>query len=236
MAARRPFTDLYSSESDSHSPDLEAAEGTTSLASAARQFPHYQEQGSRHSTKRRRTSAYNASRESSVPAFTVTPDGMRQENGNISSEPPMPNTIGGLSSMNGFSRNGFSKTNGNGTDPSARNGSGKLEGDSAASSFTMMAPPAPTSDYFGHNREEVTRILIQSLYDLGYQAAAEQLERDSEYTLEAPEVSRFRQAVLNGNWNKAEKLLFRLDIVKDADVNVSITSHDNDICAYNSIW
>lgn len=234
MAARRPFTDLYSSESDSNSPDLEAAEDTTSPSSAARQFPQYQEQGSRHSTKRRRTSAYNASREGPVPAFTVTPDGMRQENGNI--ESPMANTIGGLSSMNGFSRNGFTKANGNSTDPSARNGSGKLEGDSAASSFTMMAPPAPTSDYFGHNREEVTRILIQSLYDLGYQAAAEQLERDSEYTLEAPEVSRFRQAVLNGNWNKAEKLLFRLDIIKDADVNVSTASYDNDNCAYDPIW
>ncbi|KAF8446733.1 WD40-repeat-containing domain protein [Terfezia claveryi] len=142
---------------------------------------------------------------------------MRQENGNTSSQSAIPNTIGGI--RNGATRNGVSKANGNSTDSSGRNGFVKQEGDSAASSFAMLSSPVPTSDYFGHDREEVTRILMQSLWDLGYSRAAMQLEEDSEYTLEAPEVSHFRQAVLKGEWNKAEKLLFSLDIDKDADTN-----------------
>ena len=149
---------------------------------------------------------------------------MRQENGNTSTQETEPNAIGDLSSRNGFSRNGVSKANGNGTDSPGRHGSGKQEGySSALSSYAMLAPPtAPTSDYFGHSREEVTRILIQSLMDLGYHRAAEQLQKDSEYTLEVPEVSEFRKAVLRGEWNKAERLLFSLDIDKDADTNVSV--------------
>lgn len=146
---------------------------------------------------------------------------MRQENGNTSSQAPMPSTIGGLSSRNGATRNGTFKANGNGEVPN-RNGFGKQEEDSAASSFAMLSSPVPSSDYFGHDREEVTRILMQSLWDLGYSRAAMQLEEDSEYTLETPEVSHFRQAVLKGEWNKAEKLLFSLDIDKNADVNVGI--------------
>lgn len=86
----------------------------------------------------------------------------------------------------------------------------------------MLPPPVPTSDYFGHDRKEVTRILIQALWDLGYTKAAGQLEEDSEYTLEAPQVSQFRRAILNGEWSKAEKLLYSLEINKDEDINVSL--------------
>ena len=150
---------------------------------------------------------------------------MRQGNGSNVSRSASPTPIGGVSSTrNGVGRNGVPRptdTNGNNIDSLNRNGSIKLEGDSTASSFAMLSPPVRTPDYFGHDREEVTRILIQSLWDLGYHRAAMQLEEDSDYTLEAAEVSHFRQAVLSGEWNKAEKLLFTLDIDKDADVNVS---------------
>ncbi|KYK58650.1 WD domain-containing protein [Drechmeria coniospora] len=61
--------------------------------------------------------------------------------------------------------------------------------------------------YFGHNREEVTRILIQALSDMGYQAAAESVSRDSGYSLESHTVSAFRSAVLAGSWAEAEELL-----------------------------
>lgn len=64
---------------------------------------------------------------------------------------------------------------------------------------------APT--YFGHDREEVTRILIQSLYDLGYSGAAATLSRESGYELESPAVAAFRSAVLGGQWTEAEKIL-----------------------------
>ncbi|EHK50645.1 hypothetical protein TRIATDRAFT_288887 [Trichoderma atroviride IMI 206040] len=61
--------------------------------------------------------------------------------------------------------------------------------------------------YFGHNREEVTRILIQALTDMGYQAAADSVGQESGYSLENPTVAAFRSAVLAGSWAEAEDLL-----------------------------
>ncbi|RDA86577.1 hypothetical protein CP532_6000 [Ophiocordyceps camponoti-leonardi (nom. inval.)] len=66
--------------------------------------------------------------------------------------------------------------------------------------------PQP-STYFGHDREELTRILIQALSDMGYQAAAESVSHDSGFDLESPTVAAFRSAVLGGSWVEAEKLL-----------------------------
>ncbi|KAJ4019860.1 hypothetical protein NW752_004961 [Fusarium irregulare] len=63
------------------------------------------------------------------------------------------------------------------------------------------------SKYFGHNREEVTRLLIQALSDMGYQTAADNVSHESGYELESPTVAGFRSAVLNGLWSKAEELL-----------------------------
>ena len=64
------------------------------------------------------------------------------------------------------------------------------------------------STWFGHDREEVTRILIQALGDLGYDAAAGMLGTESGCELEGPAVAAFRSAVLQGDWVKAEILLF----------------------------
>ncbi|KAL2146498.1 hypothetical protein VTI28DRAFT_3679 [Corynascus sepedonium] len=61
--------------------------------------------------------------------------------------------------------------------------------------------------YYGHNREEVTRILIQALNDLGYHAAADSVSDESGFQVESPDVVAFRQAVLGGSWSKAEDLL-----------------------------
>lgn len=63
------------------------------------------------------------------------------------------------------------------------------------------------STYFGHNREEVTRIMIQALSGMGYQQAAELVSRDSGFDLESPTVAAFRTAVLDGQWADAEALL-----------------------------
>lgn len=67
---------------------------------------------------------------------------------------------------------------------------------------------APTGPFFGHDREEVTRILIQSLSDLGYHNAAATLSRESGFELELPSVAAFRDAIQNGSWSEAEALLF----------------------------
>lgn len=84
---------------------------------------------------------------------------------------------------------------------------------SYANGTSNRKPVSPT--FFGHNREEVTRILIQSLTDLGYDNAARALCQESGYELEGPTVAAFRSAVLQGEWAEAEVLLFGTDSYDD---------------------
>lgn len=79
-----------------------------------------------------------------------------------------------------------------------------------SSSTNGLSRPGPS--FYGHDREEVTRILIQALTDLGYQSAAVSLVDESGYDLESPAVASFRNAVLQGQWNEAERLLFGASI------------------------
>ncbi|KAL4782816.1 WD40-repeat-containing domain protein [Aspergillus varians] len=67
--------------------------------------------------------------------------------------------------------------------------------------------PPKTSPYFNHDREEVTRILIQSLYELGYSGSAALLSTESGYQLESPAVAIFRNSILEGRWIEAERIL-----------------------------
>ncbi|KAL1892064.1 hypothetical protein Sste5346_007219 [Sporothrix stenoceras] len=76
----------------------------------------------------------------------------------------------------------------------------------ASSNSTAQATRRP-STYYGHDREEITRILIQALSDLGYDDAAESVSHNSRFALESPAVANFRRAVLGGDWNEAERLL-----------------------------
>ncbi len=74
--------------------------------------------------------------------------------------------------------------------------------------------------YFGHDREEVSRILIQALTDLGYNGAAASLSQESGYDLESPAVAAFRNAVLQGEWDEAEELLFGVS-TEEGGVSIS---------------
>ncbi|KAF4967161.1 hypothetical protein FSARC_5233 [Fusarium sarcochroum] len=103
----------------------------------------------------------------------------------------------------GFSSNGSTQastgvTNGH---KSAMNGSTATRDKS--NTTTNQRPPS----YFGHNREEVTRLLIQALSGMGYQTAADNVSQESGYELESPTVAGFRSAVLSGSWPVAEQLL-----------------------------
>lgn len=80
-------------------------------------------------------------------------------------------------------------------------------GSYANGSSAANGKPMPAT-YFGHDRDEVTRILIQSLTDLGYHDAAGALCKESGRQLEGPTVASFRRSVLNGDWDLAEELLF----------------------------
>ncbi|KAI9755931.1 MAG: hypothetical protein M1835_000779 [Candelina submexicana] len=79
--------------------------------------------------------------------------------------------------------------------------------------------PKATQTYYGHDREEVTRILIQGLDDLGYNGAAAALSRESGFDLESPFVAAFRNAVLQGEWTEAEELLFGSRVSKHGNGN-----------------
>ncbi|SMR57201.1 unnamed protein product [Zymoseptoria tritici ST99CH_1E4] len=82
--------------------------------------------------------------------------------------------------------------------------------------------------FFGHDREEVTRIVLQSLSDMGFRGAAEQLSRESGYELEIPSVAAFRNAVLDGNWEDAESLLFGMEPIELDEGGVSLgNGHSN---------
>ncbi|KAL8815648.1 MAG: hypothetical protein Q9223_005235 [Gallowayella weberi] len=65
-----------------------------------------------------------------------------------------------------------------------------------------------TQPFYGHDREEVTRLIIQGLDDLGYHGAATKLSQESGFEVESPTVAHFRLAVLQGDWDEAEILLF----------------------------
>lgn len=74
----------------------------------------------------------------------------------------------------------------------------------------------------------MTRLLIQSLSDLGYNGAAGTLSRESGYELESPTVAAFRIAVLQGEWAEAEDLLFGSRTSGDSGGGVSISNgHSN---------
>lgn len=122
------------------------------------------------------------------------------------------------SSTNGSAHNGSSPhTNGsaaaksshgaepetNGYHHAETNGHGHAEGEQL-----VLARQHDRTPFFGHDREEVTRILLQSLSDLGYAGAAKQLSEESGHELEIPSVAAFRAAVLCGEWEEAEALLF----------------------------
>ena len=112
-----------------------------------------------------------------------------------------------LGFSNGSTEPSMGVTNGH---KSAMNGSTNRDNNSTVTKSHGIA-----SEYFGHNREEVTRLLIQALADMGYQTAADNVSRESGYELESPTVAGFRSAVLSGSWSKAEELLQLRPQIKD---------------------
>ncbi|KAF3927668.1 Beta-TrCP [Orbilia brochopaga] len=124
---------------------------------------------------------------------------------------PTNGTSSGLSDGAETLPNGVSANGGS----SLRNGKMKAQNESSGTVNNGQLAP----NYFGHDREEVTRLIIQSLYDLGYGSSARQLEAESNYQLESGEATSFRDAVEKGQWSKVEALLDVLELHEDADKN-----------------
>lgn len=130
-----------------------------------------------------------------------------QQNSNGSSLSPVQKSAANPTSANGHSSmNGAASPHRNGT--------------SSTKSKTKV------TNYFGHDREEVTRLIIQGLGDLGYYHAAETLSTESGYEVESPSVAAFRHAVLQGEWAEAEALLFGTEGAEDGG-GVSISNEDS---------
>ncbi|KAJ0114956.1 WD domain-containing protein [Diaporthe amygdali] len=134
-----------------------------------------------------------ASKRTRTGSMSADGDGEASSNGTtraVTTEPRAPQRSFAAPSTNGTHKAASSSVNGS----SVQNGKAAARG--------------PPLDYIGHDREEVTRLMIQALSEMGYQSAAENLSRESGYELESPTVAAFRSAVLNGKWTEAEQLLF----------------------------
>ena len=106
-----------------------------------------------------------------------------------SSQSPSRNFANGSSQASG-PRSPLAKgTNGSTHSRNESNGS-YTNGGPVANGGTVPAT------FFGHDREEVTRILIQSLTDLGYHSAAGALCKESGFQLEGPTVAAFRTSAI----------------------------------------
>ena len=120
-------------------------------------------------------------------------------------------------STTGLQKNGIALANGH-----APTGNGTVSGDHNRVSTSVVKK---SSNFFGYDREEVTRLLIQGMGDLGYHSAANRLTQESGYEMESPAVSAFRNSILQGQWSEAESLLFGVDSEADGG-GVSISNGD----------
>jgi len=56
-------------------------------------------------------------------------------------------------------------------------------------------------------REELVRLMLQSLHSLGMEKSVRQLQEESGFLMETPLVSKFRTGILEGNWDVVRLLL-----------------------------
>ncbi|RKP06894.1 WD40-repeat-containing domain protein [Thamnocephalis sphaerospora] len=77
-------------------------------------------------------------------------------------------------------------------------------GSSGVSTQTAVTPG-------GFRREELVRLMLQSLQELGYSGTAQLLETESGFCAEDAVAAQFRQCVMSGDWDHAEQLLPAVD-------------------------
>ncbi|KAJ3989155.1 WD40 repeat-like protein [Lentinula detonsa] len=138
--------------------------------------------------------------------------------------------IAGPSSKSHSTSNGRTVANGNGFVSPFTNGNGVVGSSGAGTSGSngvVMERHEKSAlsrvNLPGHllyedsnvDREEFVRLLLQSLRDVGYIESAATLEAESGFSMEEPQVRRFREYILSGMWSKAEDSLSRLGIVNE---------------------
>lgn len=60
--------------------------------------------------------------------------------------------------------------------------------------------------------QEITRLMIQALGDMGFTDTMKCLSKESNVQVESPQVLEFRNAVLGGDWSHAEVSLQHLEL------------------------
>lgn len=65
-------------------------------------------------------------------------------------------------------------------------------------------------------KQELVRLMIQSLQDYGYAESAKTIEHESGYKLQSPEIVEFKRKVLNGEWDTVEDLLPALGLAEES--------------------
>ncbi|TKY89293.1 hypothetical protein EX895_001824 [Sporisorium graminicola] len=100
-------------------------------------------------------------------------------------------------------------SNGNSSSSSSSNGyrNGKAPASVAADEYADASVFSPLFPGSSIDRRELVKLTLQSLREMGYDAAAKTLETESGITLEHPSITAFRTAVLSGDWKNAERLL-----------------------------
>lgn len=70
--------------------------------------------------------------------------------------------------------------------------------------------------------EEIVRLMIQALGDMGYTNAVQSLSQESGVKIESALVEEFRHAILNGDWSSAETALSQLELTNPDNKSVGL--------------
>lgn len=146
--------------------------------------------------RRRRSSTSSREQERETPGLESRHDSKRRRNKDYDM----------LGDSNGTARDG-SNTHGKMPGSPSSQKPAKMTGNGSMNTTASSEIRSRQQTFYGHDREQVTRILIQGLSDMGYHNAAESLSRESGFDLETPFASAFRLAILTGDWTEAESLI-----------------------------
>ncbi|EMR10228.1 hypothetical protein PNEG_01500 [Pneumocystis murina B123] len=69
-------------------------------------------------------------------------------------------------------------------------------------------------------KEEIIRLILQTLKDFGYKSSVSHLEQESGFSVESTHVLQFRKSILTGDWKHAEELLSFLYINEEVPTNI----------------
>ena len=210
-----PASTAYSAQQQSSGPAEDSTQQSIVTAAHRASQANAVPQSPQTSRRRRRPSSSDHSANTEFPSQNAEPrrftrTGLRGDYSNRSDGPrSFKRRRIARSEMRRDLDRGSSTTNG--FDPSHSKSNGLVHTNGSSSHVNESASgldKGKDQGFFGHDRQEVARLMIQTLGDLGYHDSASALVRESGHELESPTVAAFRYAVLNGEWAEAEAYLF----------------------------